>query len=54
MPALPALRAAAKVQHAYLPNAANFAIQELEGTYDPHKPIYNAEGLLRGIGRIGG
>ncbi|MBC2665405.1 sulfatase-like hydrolase/transferase [Novosphingobium flavum] len=53
-PALPALRAAATVLNEYLPNAANYAIQQLEGTYDPRKPIFDYEGLMRSVGRING
>jgi len=52
--ALPALRAAAKVKNEYLPNAATYAIQQLEGTYDPHKPIFDLEGLARNGRRING
>lgn len=53
-PALPALRAAAQVKNEYLPNAANYAIQEIEGRFDPRKPIFDLEGLMRSIRRVNG
>jgi len=52
--ALPALRAAARVQNEYLPNAATYAIQQLEGSYDPHKPIFDLENMTRNARRING
>jgi arylsulfatase A-like enzyme len=45
-PALDQLRALTADKDEYLPNAARFAVQMLEGTYDPAKPIYDLEALL--------
>jgi len=53
-PALPALRAAAQVKNEYLPNAANYAIGQIEGTFDPRKPIFDLEGLMRNMRRLNG
>lgn len=52
--ALPALRAAAQVKNEYLPNAANYAIQQIEGSFDPRKPIFDFEGLKRNMRRVNG
>jgi len=52
--ALPALRAAAQVKNEYLPNAANYAIQQIEGSFDPRKPIFDLEGLKRNMRRVNG
>jgi len=35
----------------YLNNAATYLIQTLEGSYDPHRPIFDLERALRGMRR---
>ncbi|MBM0104906.1 sulfatase-like hydrolase/transferase [Steroidobacter sp. S1-65] len=48
--ALPALRKMTEGddRNEYLNNAATYLIQTLEGSYDPHRPIFDLERLLRG------
>lgn len=45
--ALPQLRGLLTDDIEYLRNAAQFLIQQLDGSYDPHKPIFDLERLLR-------
>lgn len=47
--ALPALRKMTEGddRNEYLSNAATYLIQTLEGSYDPHRPIFDLERLLR-------
>jgi len=45
-PAIEQIRALFADKDEYLPNAARFAVQMLEGTYDPAKPIYDLQALL--------
>lgn len=48
--ALPGLRKMTEGddRNEYLSNAATYLIQTLEGSYDPHRPIFDLERLLRG------
>ena len=45
-PALPQIHALTTVSDEYLPNAARYLEQVLNGTYDPAKPVYDLEALL--------
>ena len=44
-PAMPHLRQLAAVQSDYLPRAARYLIQVIEGTYDPYNPIFDLDGF---------
>lgn len=46
-PALPQIKALQTVNNEYLPNAATYLIQQLDGTYDPAKPVFDMERMLR-------
>ena len=52
-PALPQLQAAATAQDEYLPNAANYCLQQLAGTYDPNRPIYDQSTIRQTAARAG-
>lgn len=45
-PALPQIHALTTVDDEYLPNAARYLEQVLNGTFDPAKPVYDLEALL--------
>lgn len=45
-PALPQIHVLTTVSDEYLPNAARYLEQVLNGTYDPAKPVYDLEALL--------
>ncbi|MFC4311891.1 sulfatase-like hydrolase/transferase [Steroidobacter flavus] len=51
--ALPGLRKMTEGEdrNEYLNNAATYLIQTLDGSYDPHRPIFDLERLLRGSSR---
>jgi arylsulfatase A-like enzyme len=47
--ALPGLRTMAEDRNEYLSRAATYLIQVLEGRYDPHKPTFDVERLMRSL-----
>ena len=52
-PALPQLQAATTAADEYLPNAARYYLQHLDGTYDPKQPVYAFRAVQQTAQRVG-
>ncbi|MGV3510724.1 MAG: sulfatase-like hydrolase/transferase [Novosphingobium sp.] len=52
-PALPQIRALTLASDEYLPNAAKYLAQVLEGTYDPARPVFDFQAFIGRGSKIG-
>ncbi|WP_375195866.1 sulfatase-like hydrolase/transferase [Sphingobium sp.] len=46
---LPQIRAACRAEVRYVADMATYLVQELEGTFDPHKPVFDLEKLMQAV-----
>jgi hypothetical protein len=52
-PALPQIRELTMTSDEYLPNAARYLAQTLDGTFDPTRPVYDFEALMKQSEKVG-